>query len=239
MKSPVRGRDGLRSLALLLLGALVLFARPHSAMGGDADNLKTAQWICDALFSRFSPEEASVTVNGQRAFVTVKGLSLDGVRVERIRLDAKIDPSAKDLSSMVLFSRGELLLLEKDINSYFAKNEESGFRDLRFRLTPSGFEAQGIYSAKFIFNITVRLKANGVLALKPDGIYLDQVGFFVEGRRQPEFFTNEVLRSLNPILSTSDLPFPVLFKQVQMGDGYVALISDLIPLGGPTARRVR
>ncbi|MCX7828948.1 MAG: LmeA family phospholipid-binding protein [Thermanaerothrix sp.] len=232
LKGPLIGRALLGALLLALSAAALASADPK-------EDLKVAQGLCDALFARFSPEEAAVTVNDRRAFVEVKGLLLDGIRVDSIRLDAKIDPLAKDLSSMVLFSRGELMLLEKDLNAYFSKNEESGFRDLKFRLSPSGFEANGIYSAKFIFNITVRLRAQGKLALRPEGIYLDQVGFFIEGRRQPEFFTQEVLKSLNPILATSDLPFPVIFKGVRTGDGYVALYSDLIPLSGATARRVR
>lgn len=211
-------------------------AVPAQALPEDSE---VAQRLADALFNRFAPEYIAVTVNGDRSFVDAKGLLLDGVRVQSIRLDARIDPTMDKLESMVRFSRGELTLLERDINSHFAKNEESGFKDLRFTLTPMGFEAQGTYSARIIFNINIRLKAQGQLALKPDGIYLEQVAFFVEGRRQPELFTQEVLKSLNPILSTSDLPFPVIFKGIRMDQGSVSLYSDLIPLEGAKVTRTR
>lgn len=226
-------------LATLLVLCSLATQGGESALAATRDDQEVAQRLCDALFERFSPEEVQVTVNEDRAFVQARGILLDGVRVELIRLDARIDRSSRDLESMVRSSMGELTLLERDVNDFFARNERSGFSNLSFRLLEDRFEAQGIYNAKFISSIRIRLRAEGILALRDHGIVLDRVGFYIEGRRQPEAFTEQILKSLNPLLSTSDLPFPVRFREVRMSRGSVSLLSGLKPFEGATVRRSR
>ena len=219
-------------LSVLLLLCSLLAPLPEAEAGPDPKAL--AEEIARELGKKFRPDQLTVTTDGSTAYVEARGAWIDKIRIDSLRLEATLKPErtpvsgdADALAGLIASSVGELTLLEKDVNGYFAKNEESGFTGLHFDFTPSGFQAKGVYSATFLFTFRIRLAATGVLALRPEGIILDQVAMFVEGLKQPDSFTARVVSSVNPLLEFRDIPFPVTFKRLTMTEAEVTLT------GGP------
>lgn len=213
-----------RYLISLLVALCVIFS---SAAGSDAaTDYDTARCVATLLGEHFKPEEVSATVDSSRAYVVMKGVELSGIRIESMRLDAlltgSIDDVASDdvesLGSLIGFSKGEITLLERDVNAYFETNETSGFSALTFDFSDGGFEARGVFSAELMITIKMRLRATGHLALGGDGVYLDGVKIYTEEVMTPEMLTNMILESVNPLVEWSSIPFKVDFKEISIDD---------------------
>jgi hypothetical protein len=227
------------TVALLLLTAAFF---PPSSWAGSGDE-EMARRIADLLGTKFSPEYILVTVKDSQAYAEMKGAVLSGIRIDAMKLDALLiggdvrpNGDVNSLSSLIGYSKGELILLEKDVNSYFDNNDTKGFSNLVFDFKQDGFTANGIFTATFIFSIRIRLTASGVLALKSDGVYLDDVNIFVENIRQPETLTKQVTSRVNPLIEWSDIPFKVDFKTVSMSEDSAVMTGYPMNLeGGATA----
>lgn len=204
----------------LFVLANVFFPTPSSASDYD-----TARHIATLLGEEFNPEYISVTVKDSRAYAEMRGSVMSGIRIEMMRLDALITGSTEALSGdvdsladLIGYSKGEIVMLEKDVNDYFAKNDTAGFSNLSFDFTKDGFRANGILSLQMLFTINIRLAATGKLALVSDGVILDDVAIYAENFKQPDILTNEVTKRVNPLISWSSIPFKVEFKEVTMDD---------------------
>lgn len=97
------------------------------------------------LGEKFTPESVSVTVKDSYAFAEMKGGVISKIRMDTMKLDAilinrdkPLSDDVKSLSSLIGYSKGELVLLEKDVNDYFKKNTSSGFSNL-VTSEPEGF----------------------------------------------------------------------------------------------------
>lgn len=199
-----------------------------SASAFAADESGRAQEMGEMLVKLFTPETISVTISegGSFAWVEAKGAIIDKMRIENLKLramikntDQPIDKSdSYALAKMIMMSKGELTLLEKDVNNLFQKGgiETKGFSHLAFDFKPEGFTAQGMFTAKLLFTIKIRLRAEGVLALEKDGVYVDKMAIFTEGVPTPEGLLKMVSDRINPLLSFSKIPFPVEFKDITM-----------------------
>ncbi len=184
-----------------------------------------ANHVADLLYDKFKPEGLSVTVRDSRAYAEMKGAVISDIRIDTMRLDALLvnldKPLVNDvdsLASLIGFSRGELVLAEKDVNDFFKKNDTKGFSKLVFDFTPKGFLAKGIFSADFIVTFRIRLAATGFLALKSDGVHLDKTSIFVENIKQPDSLTERIVNRINPLLEWRDIPFKVEFSKITMDE---------------------
>jgi hypothetical protein len=184
-----------------------------------------ARHITSLLGSKFQPESLTVTVRESQAYAEMRGAIMGGIRIDTMRLDAlltnremDLSDDVESLSSLIGYSRGELVLLEKDVNSYFNNNDTKGFSKLTFDFTPKGFSANGLFSADFVFKLRIRLSAAGVLGLSHNGVNLENVEIYVEKMKQPEILTEQIVSRVNPLLEWSDIPFKVEFKTVIMND---------------------
>jgi hypothetical protein len=210
-----------------IFAAFVLFLisfASHPAPA-EASDQEMAERIATLLGEKFSPESLIVTVKESRAYAEMTGAVLSGIRIDAMRLDALLaggDALAVEdvdsLASLIGYSKGEIVLLEKDVNAYFDNNDTRGFSNLKFDFTPGCFKADGIFSADFIFRLRIRLSAEGVLALESDGLYLDDVSIYVEKMIQPSALTQQIVSRVNPLLEWSDIPFKVEFKTVAIDD---------------------
>jgi hypothetical protein len=210
------------ALSFVFFCSLAFRALPAFADVTDAD---MASHIVSLLGGEFSPESLLVRVKHSRAYAEMKGVVLSGIRIDTMRLDALLtrsgEPLTEDvdaLASLIGYSRGEIILLEKDVNAYFDNNDTRGFSRLVFDFTPRGFKANGVFSADFIFTLRIRLAAEGVLGLAPDGVHLEDVSIYIEKMKQPAALTNQIVSRVNPLLKWSDIPFKVEFKEVTMDD---------------------
>ncbi|MDR1515055.1 MAG: DUF2993 domain-containing protein [Synergistaceae bacterium] len=181
--------------------------------------------VASLLGESFSPDSLFVTVKESRAYAEMNGVVMSGIRIDAMRLnalltnrDAALSGDVDALASLIGYSRGEIVLLEEDVNAYFATNEQSGFSNLRFDFSPSGFTARGVFSAEFIFTLRIRLAAKGVLGLGRDGVYLENTAIYVENVKQPDALTQQIISRVNPLLEFSDIPFKVVFDTVTMDD---------------------
>lgn len=189
------------------------------------------------LIELFTPESISVTISdgGGFAWVEARGAVIDKIRVEDLKLRAmikndgkKIDINDKDaLAKQILMSRGELTLLEKDVNKLFSGDiETKGFSNLVFDFKPKGFTAQGVFTTKVLFTVKIRLRAQGNLALHPNGIYIENVKIYTEGVPTPDGLVRMVTDRINPLLSFDKIPFPTEFKTVVMTDDAAILTGS-------------
>ncbi|MDR3321184.1 MAG: DUF2993 domain-containing protein [Synergistaceae bacterium] len=186
---------------------------------------KMASHIATLLGGKFTPESLEVTVNQSCAYAEMRGVVLSGIRIDTMRLDAlltndngALGSDVDSLASLIGYSKGEIVLLERDVNNYFANNNTKGFSNLVFNFTPKGFRADGIFSADFLFTLRVRLAAEGVLGLRSEGLYLEDVSIYVEKIKQPSALTNQIVNRVNPLLKWSDIPFKVEFRTVTIDD---------------------
>jgi len=178
------------------------------------------------ITSVFRPESAAVTVKGQTAWIEINGGTIDGIRIDKMKLLAVLQEvstpdgstdSASYLAQMIKSSKGEVVLAEKDVNDYFNKNENpEGFSELQFDFKKEGFTASGKFRTRIIIDIELPISAKGMLGLRNDGVYLENTDIKVEGMSQPEVLTNMIVSKLNPLLEFKAIPFPVTFEKITM-----------------------
>lgn len=227
--------------ATFLIMAMMAFLVPLAPRAEAATNRQLAFSLAEELQRQFSPEVVRVTLDDSKALVyaELEGARISKIRIDKLKLEARLkegsletitsdDPKA--LASQIISSRGEMVLLEKDVNDYFDKNTSGGFSKLKFEFSPQGFKVSGIYEVPFLFKIRIRLNATGILVLQPDGVYLDKVNIFVENVKQPEAFTEKLVSSVNPLLDFKEIPFPVHFESLKMSTTDVTLTGNPLKL---------
>lgn len=207
-----------------------------------ATDLEMARHIASLLGGKFKPEWVSVTVRDSRAYAEMKGATLDKIRIDTMRLDAlitdRLAPLSDDvdsLASLIGYSKGELVLLEQDVNAYFDNNDTRGFSNLVFDFKPEGFSANGVFTAALLFTIRIRLGATGVLALQPDGVYLDNVKIYTEKIKQPDMLVSQILSRINPLIEWASIPFKVEFKEISMDEDAARMTGFPESIEGDTA----
>ncbi|GHV27366.1 hypothetical protein FACS1894167_02260 [Synergistales bacterium] len=184
-----------------------------------------ARKVASLLGKEFTPERITVTVLDSRLYAEMTGGVISDIRIDSMKIEALISnresvlsDDAEALASLIGYSKGEMVMLEKDVNEYFAKNESGGFSKLVFDFLPGSFKAEGLFSADFLFKLRIRLAANGTLGLASDGINLSGVAIFIEGVKQPSFITEQIVSGVNPLIAWRDIPFKVEFKTVTIED---------------------
>lgn len=226
-------------IKIAALAAIVMLLAFSAAACAQETEKKAAAAIGALLVQQYHPETLDVTVSNGGSFFygLATGAVIENMRVDTIELEAllkalpaEISVQKKyELADMIHFSKGRIVLLEKDVNSYFVHNFDDikGFTELKCDFAPSGFTASGTYTAKFILNFRVKLKATGVAALRKDGIYLEDTKFFIGGVRQPDALGSQIMKQINPLLDfKDDIPFPVSFKTLTMTDTRVVATGN-------------
>lgn len=219
-------------LILCLLFISCALSRPVDA----AQQMSLSETIGKNIAAEFRPDSAFVTVKGKNAWIEINGGTIDGIRIEKMKLLAVLqevsDPdgsadSASYLAQSIKSSKGEVVLAEKDVNDYFNKNENpEGFSDLQFDFKKEGFTAAGKFRTRIIVDIELPISAKGVLGLRDNGVYLENTVIKVEGISQPEILTNMILSKLNPLLEFKDIPFPVTFEKMTMTETAAILTGE-------------
>lgn len=223
--------------SICFLAVLCVLSLSLTAGAEAAGESQKAREMGQRLVELFTPESINVTISdgGGFAWVEAKGAVIDKIRVEDLKLRAmikndgeKIDINDKDaLAKQILMSHGELTLLEKDVNKLFSGDiETKGFSGLVFDFKPKGFTARGVFTAQFLFTIKIRLRAQGNLALQPNGVYIENVKIYTEGVETPGGLVKMVTDRINPLLSFDKIPFPTEFKTVVMTEEAAMLTGN-------------
>lgn len=218
----------------------LLFSQAAFCGGFEAE---TAKKIGLALKEEFSPEKVSVSVygKGEKAWAECIGAAVSGMRIEKLEIEADLKDMPKDIGSManedilahIARARGKIRLLEADVNGYFnSKEDTSGFSNLIFNFSKDGFQASGNFKAELSkIELNLDLKAAGRLALKDDGVYIEDAEIHSGSLKQPKLITNLILDRINPLLSFEKIPFQIEFKELKMSG------SDVILDGFPQKNR--
>lgn len=231
LKNIARTAAACSGLPALLLCALFFapLSLANAAYAGVREDEAAAE-IAAIIKRDITPEAVRVEIpdGGRSARIDCRGAKLSGIRVERLALDAALsglpEKGAADygssLAQCVTSSKGEIVLLEDDVNAFFKDNSQlKGFKELHFDFAPKGYTATGKYEMDMAFiKLDVSLKAEGRLAVRRDGLYLDDTDIWVQGLKQPKSIADSVISKVNPLLLFSRIPFPVEFKEVSMTD---------------------
>ncbi|MDR1136728.1 MAG: hypothetical protein LBK91_00270 [Synergistaceae bacterium] len=227
----VRGRRIFMKFLAFFCAALSLAAGHAACM--PLTNEEMAQTLAWRLGAEFEPEYLRVKVLDSHAYAEAKGVYLSGVRVDTLRIEAMLtsadapeDGDVKSLASLIGYSKGEVVLLAKDINKYFTEYETRGFSNLLVDFSPEGFKVEGIFTMSLLFTLRVRLSATGNLALKQDGVYIDGAAVYIENHKQPEFIIDQVLSRANPLITWSEIPFRIVFKKISMTDSSALMTGN-------------
>ncbi|MEG1798761.1 MAG: DUF2993 domain-containing protein [Synergistaceae bacterium] len=225
-------------IVFVIMVTTLLFA----AVTSYADTGRVEEMVGKLLVREFAPDSIYVQATNGGSFLYAKasGIVLEGVRIDNISISAMMkgmpgEAQTRDkygLSDMIYMSRGEIVLLTKDINDYFMKTMDTvkGFKNLKCVFSKDGFKISGVYTAKFIFTFNIRLSATGKLGIKEDGLHLVDTSFFIDGVRQPDMITKRLLAEINPLIKRKKIPFPVRLDEVKMSSDKIIITGQPRPL---------
>ena len=190
------------------------------------------------LVEEFDPEKITVQATGGGSFLYAKatGIVIEGVRIESVSLYAMMKEPPKDLdekdkyklADLILYSRGEVVLLEKDFADYTSKEigDIKGFKDLECDFSKDGIKVSGVYKATFLFTFNIRLEAISKLAFDEKGLYLTETALYVAGVRQPDYITAQLLDRINPLIERERIPFPVRITTIDFQDDRIVITGN-------------
>lgn len=222
-----------KKLLILAAAATMIVSQ---ARAGDLE-AESARKIGEALKNEFNPNYVSVTVanGGQKCWVECVGVQISKIKIKETKLEAELNlpklqnaATDKEIMSCIESSKGEITLAERDVNEYFKERGESGgFSNLVFDFTPNGYRAKGRFQADLLLlKLDLNLEAKGKLALRSDGVYLEDTVIYAEGLEQSDTVTQLIVDRINPLLSFSEIPFPVEFRQIKMTNADVTMSGN-------------
>lgn len=239
-------------LILSFIFVFCVFCAPGISVDASQKN-SLLEKIGKNIITEFKPDSATVTVKDQTAWVEINGGTIDGIRIEKIKLLAILQKTSyvdrsngsknetSFLTQNIKSSKGEVVLTEMDVNDYFNKNKNpDGFSDLKFDFKKGGFSAFGKFRTKIIIDIELPISAKGNLGLRDEGVFLENTVIDVEGISQPDVLTKMIVSKLNPLLEFKDIPFPITFEKIIMTERTAVLTGEPKEfIGGETWKWVK
>lgn len=230
----------LRTFILLLIVA-VFSAFPRISAAQERIEEKVGK----LLVNEFDPERITVQATGGGSFLYAKvtGLVIEGVRIESVSLYAmmkeppnNINEGDKDvkykLADLIHYSRGEVILLEKDFKDYTSKEIEDvkGFKNLDCDFSKNGIRVSGSYTATFLFTFNIRMEVISKLAFNDSGLNLTETTLYVAGVKQPEYITSQLIQRINPLIAKEKIPFPVRITDINFKEDRIVITGNPKPL---------
>lgn len=218
---------------------LVIFLLPSGASAGDGHEAKR---FCAELKELLNPERVVVTVKGDYAWTEVTGAVIDGMRVDKMKLRAKLKkeskPGANDkFMKRIQWSQGEVSLKEEDVNGYLSNGVKyGGFSALKVNFKSGKSAARGIYSANLLVKIRMEILALANITLENNAIYLREPEVYVQGIKQSGSAVEKMAKNVTPLFSVSSIPFPVKFTKLITEEGKAKLTSNPNPVRGGETR---
>jgi len=237
-----RGRFILLLLFLAFLAAAT-FVGPSISEAQE----RIEQKIGKLLVKEFDPERLTVqaTEGGSFLYAKATGIVIKGVRIESVSLYAMMKEPPNDinendedhkykLADLIHYSRGEVVLLEKDFTDYTSKEIEDvkGFKNLECDFSKDGIRVSGSYVATFLFRFNIRMEVLSKLAFDERGLCLTDTTLFVAGVKQPEYLTSQLLERINPLIERERIPFPVRITRIDFSDDRIVITGNPQPLKG-------
>lgn len=224
---------------LFVIAALFIFPSASAAQE------RIEEKVGKLLVKEFDPEKLTVQATGGGSFLYAKaiGIVIKGVRIESVSLYAmmkeppnEIDENDENhkykLADMIHYSRGEVVLLEKDFREYTSKEMEDikGFKNLECDFSKNGIRVSGSYVATFLFTFNIRMEVLSKLSFDERGLSLTDTTLFVAGVKQPEYLTSQLLQRINPLIERERIPFPVRISKIDFKDDRIVITGNPEPL---------
>ena len=221
--------------------AAAIFVGPHIS---DAQE-RIEEKVGKLLVKEFDPEKLTVQATGGGSFLSAKAtvIVIKGVRIESVSLYAMMKEPPNNikeddedhkykLADLIHYSRGEVVLLEKDFTEYTSKEIEDikGFKNLECDFSKNGIRVSGSYVATFLFTFNIRMEVLSKLAFDERGLCLTDTTLLVAGVKQPEYLTSQLLERINPLIERERIPFPVRITRIDFSDDRIVITGNPQPL---------
>ncbi|MEG1641925.1 MAG: hypothetical protein RR272_02310 [Synergistaceae bacterium] len=230
-----------RNFCITSLLFIFIFLQPQFLYAND---ISVEEKVGDFLVNEFEPESILVqaTEGGSFMYAKAKGVVIEGVRLDSLSLyalmksnfaGADIKNSDKyELAEHIYMSRGEVVILEKDVLNYCKKETEDikGFKDLNIDFTKDFVKISGVYVAKFVFTFNFRLSATAKLSFDSKGLTLTDVKLYINNVEQPESLSKMLVDKINPLIKPNKIPFPVKITDIIMTDDKIIFTGHPKPL---------
>ena len=197
------------------------------------------------LVQEFDPERITVQATGGGSFLyaRVTGVVIEGVRIESVSMYAMMKEPPNNiqegdknnkykLADLIHYSRGEVVLLEKDFKDYTRKEIEDikGFKNLDCDFSKNGIRVSGSYTATFLFTFNIRMEVLSKLAFNDRGLNLTETTLYVAGVKQPEYITSQLIQRINPLIAKEKIPFPVRITDINFKEDRIVITGNPKPL---------
>lgn len=232
-----------RCLRLLIFVVVIAAFQVFPSISGA--EVRIEEKVGKLLVNEFDPERITVQATGGGSFLYAKatGIVIEGVRIESVSLYAMmkeppigIKENDKDhkykLADLIYYSRGEVVLLEKDFTDYTSKEikDIKGFKNLECDFSKNGIRVSGSYTATFLFTFNIRMEVLSKLAFDDKGLNLTDTTLFVAGVKQPEYITAQLIDRINPLIKKDKIPFPVRITDIYFADDRIVITGNPKPL---------
>lgn len=237
--------DLLRARFLRIIIFLFLIAASFVFPSNSDAEVRIEEKVGKLLVKEFDPERITVQATGGGSFLYAKvtGMVIEGVRIESVSLYAmmkeppnNIKEEDKDvkykLADLIHYSRGEVVILEKDFKDYTSKQIEDikGFKNLDCDFSKNGIRVSGSYTATFLFSFNIRMEVLSKLAFNDSGLNLTETTLYVAGVKQPEYITSQLIQRINPLIAKEKIPFPVRITDINFKDDRIVITGNPKPL---------
>lgn len=233
----------LRSLRLFIF--LLVISAISAFPSISAAEASIEEKVGKLLVNEFDPEKIMVQATGGGSFLYAKatGIVIEGVRIESVSLYAMMKEPPNNikeddknytykLADLIHYSRGEVVLLEKDFMDYTSKEMEDikGFKNLECDFSKKGIRVSGSYNATFLFTFNIRMEVLSKLAFDERGLHLTDTTLFVAGVKQPDYITAQLIERINPLVEREKIPFPVRITEIKFADDRIVITGNPKPL---------
>jgi hypothetical protein len=237
--------DLIKARCLRLLIFFVVIAAFHVFPSVSGAEERIEEKVGKLLVNEFDPERITVQATGGGSFLYAKatGIVIEGVRIESVSLYAMMKEPPTDikednkdnkykLADLIYYSKGEVVVLEKDFADYTSKEIEDikGFKNLECDFSKNGIRVSGSYTATFLFTFNIRMEVLSKLAFNDRGLCLTDTTLYVAGVKQPEYITAQLIGRINPLIEREKIPFPVRITNINFADDRIVITGNPKPL---------
>lgn len=186
---------------LLVIAAIPVFSSISGA------EVRIEEKVGKLLVNEFDPEKIMVQATGGGSFLYAKvtGIVIEGVRIESVSLYAmmkepplNIKEDDEDhkykLADLIHYSRGEVVLLEKDFTDYTSKEikDIKGFKNLECDFSKNGIRVSGHTTRPSSLHSTSGWKSSLNLLLMTGDSTLQRRHFLLPGSSSPTTLQNNL-----------------------------------------------
>ena len=243
------------AIICFVLWSANLFAIPasgaHFEFKGKIEAHDPVSHLLAYYVNRFAPEELFLLIDEQPddsgrirdLYMNLTGVPVGGVRLEKLvfRMNgAQFNPSSEWAAGNIELKEAlqiyaYCLLKEEDVNRRLAVatiGRDDHWSNLSMRISPSGLNAQGTYSARVLFvtlNILIEIDS-GLRIVDNRSIWLDNYTIRVNNLDVPDYVTRRAVAQIQPLLDLGRFPLPLRLHSINLENGRAEFSTRIPPM---------